>query len=169
MAAPELPATDSTAPGFAGTGKMGVPESPKWHLRSEGGSGNHRAPDAYLEAKEGSRPLTLGDDSDRRCSPGNSTQSRGFLFAREAPGAGMTPVLQAQNSVCDSTFQNHKPLCVILGLGMRPRKAGILKFTSDMQLNLAHICLSLEQSAFLWNFLHFGSVSGNSALLGWLQ
>lgn len=66
MAALELPATDSTSPGFAGAGKMGVPESPKGHLRSEGGSGNHRTKDAYLEAKEGSRPLTLGDDSDRQ-------------------------------------------------------------------------------------------------------
>lgn len=35
--------------------------------------------------------------------------------------------------------------------GMRPRKAGILKFASDMQLNLAQICLSLERSAFQWD------------------
>ena len=44
---------------------MGVQESPKWHLRNEGGSGNRGVWDAYLKAKEGSRHLALGHDVDR--------------------------------------------------------------------------------------------------------
>lgn len=72
MAALALLATDSTSPGFARAGKMGAPESPNWHLRNEGGSGNQGAQGACLDVREGSAP----SDAWRRFR-----QKRGVLLA----------------------------------------------------------------------------------------
>lgn len=84
MAALALPATDSTSPGFARAGKMGAPESPNWHLRNEGGSGNLGAQGAYLDVREGSAaPDTWRRFRQKRgvfLELVHSRESRGFIY-----------------------------------------------------------------------------------------
>lgn len=165
MAAGVLPATESTSPGFAGAWKIGS-------LNLSSGTCGARVAlvisepgAAYLDARESSGLLTL-------------VQAEGDVllalvrrvgdFSFRAGGGvriGGTGVPCCRLKTLNVTLLSRTCWILTPSPGRRPRRAGILMFTSDKQLSPAHICLPLEQSACQWDYLLIGLVSGNSALL----